>query len=123
MARLPRPSGVCRLVFVAADLVGGSVANVGCLAYTAAGDRIFAATGILPQIAPTDQIYAWAWTLPLSGEAVGTRSRTTNVGAFFDKTLTERLSMYSQGSWFQIDRVGTDSLLWVRQISRTASNI
>ncbi len=110
MARLPRPSGVCRLVFVAADLVGGSVANVGCFAYTAAGDRIFAATGILPQIAPSDQIYAWGWTLPLSGEADGTRSRMTSIGAFFDKTLTERLSLYSQGNWLQIDRVGTESL-------------
>jgi hypothetical protein len=29
---------------------------------------------------------------------------------FFDKTLTERLSLYSQGSWLQIDRVGTESL-------------
>src|SRR3954468_5175426 len=82
MARLPKPSGVCRLVFVAAGLVGGSVANVGCFAYTAAGDRIFASTGILPQIAPSDQIYAWGWALPLSGEAVGTRSGMTNVGAF-----------------------------------------
>ena len=115
MARLPRPSGVCRLVFVAAGLVGGSVANVGCFAYTAAGDRIFAATGILPQIAPSDQIYAWGWTLPLSGEADGTRSRMTNIGAFFDKTLTERLSLYSQGSWLRIDRVGTESLLRVRK--------
>jgi hypothetical protein len=79
------------------------------LAYTAAGDRIFAPTGILPQIAPTNQIYSWAWTLPQSGEAVGTRSRTTNVGAFFDKTVfTERLSLYTQGSWFGIDRVATD---------------
>ena len=110
MARLPRPSGVCRLVFVAPDLVGGSVANVGCFAYTAAGDRIFAPTGILPQIAPSDQIYAWGWTLPLSGEADETRSRMTNIGAFFDKTLTERLSLYSQGNWLQIDRVGTDPL-------------
>ena len=110
MARLPKPSGVCRFVFFAAGLVGSSVANIDCFAYTAAGDRIFAPTGILPQIAPSDQIYTWGWTLPLSGEAVGTRSRMTNVGAFFDKTLTERLSLYFQGSWFQIDRVGTESL-------------
>ena len=83
MARLPRPSGVCRLVFVAAGLVGGSVPNVGRFAYTAAGDRIFVATGILPQIAPSDQIYAWGWTLPLSGEADGTRSRMTKYRRFF----------------------------------------
>jgi len=110
MARLPKPSCLCRSVVFAAGLVGSLVANIECLAYTAAGDRIFASTGILPQIAPSDQIYAWGWMLPLSGEAVGTRSGMTNVGAFFDKTLTERLSLYSQGSWLQIDRVGTESL-------------
>src|SRR5689334_14234206 len=110
MVPLPKPSGLCRLVFVAAGLVGGLVSNTGCYAYTAAGDRIFAATGLLPQIAPSDQIYAWGWMLPLSGEASGARSGITNIGAFFDKTLTERLSLYSQGNWLEIERVGTGSL-------------
>src|SRR5688572_2158668 len=109
MARLPKPSGFCRLVFIVAGWVGSLVVNINCFAYTAAGDRIFAPTGILPQIAPTDQIYSWAWTLPLSGEATGARSRMTNVGAFFDKTLTERLSLHFQGNWLRIDRVRTDS--------------
>jgi hypothetical protein len=109
MARLPKPSGFCRCVIIVAGFVGSLAANINCLAYTAAGDRIFAPTGILPQIAPTNQIYSWAWTLPQSGEAVGTRSRTTNVGAFFDKTIfTERLSLYTQGSWFRIDQVATN---------------
>src|SRR4051794_24020189 len=109
MVRLPKPSGLCRLPLIVASLLGGLITNFDCLAYTAAGDRIFAPTGILPQIAPTNQIYSWAWTLPQSGEAVGTRNRTTNVGAFYDKTVfTERLSLYTQGSWFRIDRVATD---------------
>ena len=109
MARLPKLSGFCRFVIIVAGFIGSLAANISCLAYTAAGDRIFAPTGILPQIAPTNQIYGWAWTLPQSGEAVGTRSRMTNVGAFFDKTVfTERLSLYTQGSWFRIDRVATD---------------
>ena len=38
------------------------------------------------------------------------RSRMTNIGAFLDKTLTERLSLYSQGNWLQVDRIGTESL-------------
>src|SRR4249919_181527 len=57
------------------------------LAYTAAGDRIFVATGILPQIAPTDQFYTWAWTLPLTSGGVGAPERRTNVGAVFEMTL------------------------------------
>ena len=96
MAHLLKLSGFCRLVIIVAGLVGSLAASIDCSAYTAAGDRIFAPTGILPQIAPTNQIYSWAWTLPQSGETVGTRSRTTNVGAFFDKTVfTERLSLYN----------------------------
>ncbi|MGD9616217.1 MAG: hypothetical protein AB7H90_02805 [Alphaproteobacteria bacterium] len=109
MARLPKPSGLRRTGFLVAFLVGSLVANAGCLAYTAAGDRIFAPAAILPQIAPTDQLYGWAWTLPLSGKTTGTRRRTTNIGAFFDKTITERLSLHFQGNWLRIDRIGADS--------------
>jgi hypothetical protein len=108
MIRLFGPSGLRRLGFVIAGLAASLAAHTGCLAYTAAGDRIFAPTAILPQIAPTDQIYSWAWTLPLSGEAVGARRRATNVGVFFDKTVTERLSLYSLGSWSRIDRVAAE---------------
>src|SRR3954453_2983952 len=109
IARLPKPSGLSRLMLVIACLIGSLVASIDSLAYTAAGDRIFAPTGILPQIAPTNQIYGWAWTLPQSGEAPGTRRRVTNTGAFFDKTVFgERLSLYTQGSWFRIDRAAAD---------------
>src|SRR3954453_16310892 len=78
VARLPKPRGLCRFVAFLAGLVGSLVANIGFFACTAAGDRIFASTGSLPQIAPSDQIYAWGWPLPLSGEASGTRSRMTS---------------------------------------------
>lgn len=107
MARLAKPSSLCAVVVAA--LVGSLALNAGCLAYTASGDRIFAAGGILPQIAPTDQIYSWAWTLPLSGERVGARSRITNSGGFFDKTITERLSLYFQDNWLRIDRIDAAS--------------
>jgi hypothetical protein len=80
------------------------------LAYTAAGDRIFVATGILPQIAPTDQIYTWAWTVPLTSGGAGTPNRGTNVGAVFEKTITERLGIHVENSWFRIDRRGAGSL-------------
>jgi hypothetical protein len=108
MARLPEPSGLYRLVFIVAGFLGSLVANIDCLAYTAAGDRIFAPTGILPQIAPANQIYAWGWTQPQPGGAIGARSRVTNTGTFIDKTIAERFSLYLQGHWFRIDRVDAE---------------
>jgi hypothetical protein len=80
------------------------------LAYTAAGDRVFVATGILPQIAPSDQFYTWAWTVPLTSAGIGTPDRATNVGAVFEKTITERLGIHFEESWFRIDRRGAGSL-------------
>ena len=80
------------------------------LAYTAAGDRVFVATGILPQIAPADQFYTWAWTMPLAGGPAGAPDRSSNVGAVYDKTITERLGIHFEDSWSRIDRVGAGSL-------------
>jgi hypothetical protein len=90
-------------------LLGGGLPR-DALAYTAAGDRVFVATGILPQIAPTDQFYTWAWTVPLNGGAVGAPDRATNAGAVFEKTITERLGVHFEESWFRIDRRGAGSL-------------
>ena len=110
MGRLRKSCSLWRSSLLMFALVGSLVGTADSLAYTAAGDRTFAATGFVPQIAPSDQIYGWAWTLPQSGRTVGARSRVTNVGAFFDKTVTERFSVYLQDNWLQIDRVGTESL-------------
>ena len=109
MALLARPSILYRFRTLVAGLLASMAADTTSFAYTAAGDRIFAATGILPQIAPSDQISTWAWTLPLSGEAPGARQRVTNIGAFFDKTVTERLSLHVQDNWLRVDRVGAGS--------------
>lgn len=79
-------------------------------AYTAAGDRVFVATGILPQIAPADQFYTWTQTLPFAGGAVGAPERATTIGAVFDKTITERLGLHFEDSWMRLDRVGAGSL-------------
>jgi hypothetical protein len=103
--------GFAGLLAIAAGLMllGGGAAS-DALAYTAAGDRVFAATGILPQIAPTDQFYTWAWTVPLNGGAVGAPDRGTNVGGVFEKTITERLGLHFEDSWFRIDRTRAGSL-------------
>ena len=96
-------------------IAAGLVIGLGGLAreasaYTAAGDRVFPATGILPQIAPTDQFYTWAWTVPLAGGAVGAPSRASDLGAVYEKTITERLGIHLQDASFRIDRVGAGSL-------------
>jgi hypothetical protein len=104
-----RRAGRLALAAVGLMLLGLGPAR-DALAYTAAGDRVFVATGILPQIAPTDQFYTWAWTVPLNGGGIGTPNRGTNVGAVFEKTITERLGIHFEDSWFRIDRRGAGSL-------------
>ena len=95
---------------LAAGLLGAGFLGHECLAYTAAGDRVFVATGILPQIAPADQFYTWGWTVPLNGGPVGSPSRASNIGAVYEKTITERLGVHFEDSWFPIDRVGAGAL-------------
>lgn len=66
-------------------------------AYTAAGDRIFPATIVLPQIAPSDELYITPSTAP---EPSGTR--LNSVALNYDKTITDRLGIeIGDGySWF-----------------------
>ena len=56
-------------------------------AYVAAGDRVFPAMILLPQVAPADQIYMTPATQPVS------EGRSTDVALKFNKTLTERLGV------------------------------
>jgi hypothetical protein len=66
-------------------------------AYTAAGDRIFPATLLLPQIAPSDELYITGSTQP------GRGTRTSNLSVLFDKTITERLGVAVTGGYNRID--------------------
>lgn len=103
--------GLAGALIVAAGLVIGICGLVrDGLAYPAAGDRVFAATALLPQIAPGDEFYTWGWTVPLAGGPVGAPSRVTNFGVSYDKTITERLAVGLGESWFRLDRVGAGSL-------------
>jgi len=115
MRRVGEPGRYCRaarlgLALAAAFLLLGLGPSHHALGYTAAGDRVFVATGILPQIAPTDQFYTWAWTVPLTNSGPGTPDRGINVGAVFEKTITERLGIHFEDSWFRLDRRGAGSL-------------
>src|SRR5579863_5547514 len=75
-------------------------------AYTAAGDRLFPATLVLPQFAPGDEVYLWADTLPLTPGGAGSGTRQSNATAVFAKTLTDRLGIVVKESWTRLDRVG-----------------
>lgn len=79
-------------------------------AYSAAGDRVFVATALLPQIAPSDQFYFWAWTWSLPGGGPGAADRAINLGGAFEKTLSERLSIHVENSWFRFNRIQAGAL-------------
>jgi hypothetical protein len=74
-------------------------------AYSAAGDRLFPATLVLSQIAPGDEFYVTADTLPLAGGSPGAPRRAGNFSATYTKTLTERLGIVIDQTWTRLDRI------------------
>ena len=74
-------------------------------AYTAAGDRIFPATILLPQAAPTDALYVTPSTQPVSG------GNATNLTVTQDKLLTERLGIGIQDGYNWIGRNNASTLV------------
>jgi len=94
---------------VAALVLGvGSPADQ-AFAYSATGDRLFPATLVLPQIAPGDEFYVNAMTLPSAGGTAGAASRASNFTATYTKTITDRLGIVLDETWTRIDRVGAGS--------------
>ncbi|HXQ53598.1 MAG TPA: hypothetical protein VN802_21075 [Stellaceae bacterium] len=77
------------------------------LAYTAAGDRLFPATVLLPQIAPSDDAYFTAGTEPQRSATLhGSSDRETDFTGVYNKTITERLSVGIEDGWSRLDRAG-----------------
>ncbi len=72
-------------------------------AYTAAGDRIFVPTLVLPQIAPSDEFY-----LIFSTQHPSAGSRLDNLSEVYNKTLTERLSIGVQDGYNWLTPKGLD---------------
>jgi hypothetical protein len=73
------------------------------LAYTAAGDRLFPATLLLPQIAPGDELYTTFSTLPQVGGSPGAPSRVFDFTATYMKTITDRLGIVIEETYTRID--------------------
>ena len=86
-------------------LLGLTVA-LGCtapaMAYDASGDRLFPATVLLPQVAPGDEFYVNAATLPQSGPA----ARQSNFTATYQKTITDNLGIEIEETWTAVGQSG-----------------
>jgi hypothetical protein len=81
--------------------------SFGAAAYTAAGDRIFPATIVLPQNAPSDDLYFTTGTQPLYSTTLpGSSDRLTNGSITYDKTITERLSIGVTDGYNRFDQAG-----------------
>jgi hypothetical protein len=94
---------------VVGGLYGGAWAQA-VFAYTAAGDRTFPATLLLPQGAPSDEIYLTIYTLPQAGSALGDARRNTNLSLIYSKTITDRLGISIEETYSRVGRVGADAV-------------
>ncbi|HVH82072.1 MAG TPA: hypothetical protein VM782_21925 [Stellaceae bacterium] len=72
-------------------------------AYDASGDRQFPSTLLLPQIAPGDEFYINAFTLPQTNGA----TRESNLTATYMKTITDDFGFVVEETWTAIGRSGT----------------
>jgi hypothetical protein len=72
-------------------LLAGAALCAPAWAYTAAGDRVFPATVVLPQIGPSDEAYVTASTLPQDPALGDTRDST--LAFTIDKTITDQFSV------------------------------
>jgi hypothetical protein len=85
------------------------LAPVAAGAYTAAGDRQFPATLILPQIAPTDEFYANFATQPDAAATPGAARRDTDLSLVYNKTITDRLGVQFDSDFTWRDRLAAPS--------------
>lgn len=76
-------------------------------AYTAAGDRVFPSTLVLPQFAPGDELYLWDETEAQTPDGVGTPWHDAIATLGFDKTITDRLGVVVEESWSELKTVKT----------------
>jgi hypothetical protein len=89
--------------------IGGLTPTAG-YAYTAAGDRNFPATLILPQVGPSDALWVPLSTQTFEAVSTGDRTRATNFTGTYNKLITERLGVQFGYGLTHIDRLGTSSV-------------
>jgi len=94
---------------VLALAIGGLMPSVG-YGYTAAGDRNFPATLILPQVAPTDALWVPISTQPFEAVQPQDMTRQTNFAATYSKLITEQLGIQLEYGLVHIDRLRASSM-------------
>jgi hypothetical protein len=94
---------------VAFALVLGWLVPAAGHAYTAAGDRNFPATIILPQVAPSDALYGNAAALPFDARRPGDPTLMSDFSPTYSKTITERLGIQIEGYFERLDRLHAPS--------------
>lgn len=92
---------VAGLAGIAALLLGGAPTR----AYTAAGDRQFPSTLVLPQFAPGDEFYIWDQSMPQSPAGIGTPWHESDFSGAFAKTITDRLGVTIEDTWTHLRTV------------------
>src|SRR5947208_1821441 len=104
-----KPSPVVLTMRPRCSLIRGSAISRRHTLSAASGARLFPATLVLPQIAPGDEFYVWADTLPQTPAGDGTGTRKSNFTAVYAKTITDRLGIVVEEGWTRLDRVGHGS--------------
>jgi hypothetical protein len=79
-------------------------------AYTAADDRNFPATLILPQVAPTDALWIPLSTQPFEALSTGDTTRETMFSGTYSKLITERLGIQLQDGVTRLNLLNTPSV-------------
>ncbi len=74
-------------------------------AYTAAGDRTFPATLILPQVAPSDAIWGTFSTQPQNATNIGDPTQESSFTGTFSKTITDRFGIQLDDGLNLFDRL------------------
>ena len=98
------------LIGIAVSLLLACVLARAAHAYTAAGDRLFPATILLPQISPGDEFYTNVITLPQTPAGIGTPNRNTTFSEVYAKTITDRFGLYVEEDYTRLDRVKAGTL-------------
>ncbi len=73
--------------------------------YTAAGDRNFPATLILPQVAPSDAAWGTFSTQPMNAVNIGDPTRESSFVGTYSKTITDQLGIQLEGGLKLLDRL------------------
>lgn len=88
----------------------GSLTPTAGHAYTAAGDRTFPATLILPQVAPSDALWVPVSTQPFEALSPEDTTRETMFSGTYSKLITERLGIQLEDGVTRLNRLDTSSV-------------